>query len=64
MSAIPIWTKAAKRLLKRVLPVQRMLPRSLLGRSLLIIGAPLVLMQVIATWVFYAGGRPWPAKWR
>ncbi len=53
MSALPLRMKAAKRLLKRVLPVKRILPRSLLGRSLLIIGAPLVLMQVIATWVFY-----------
>ncbi len=32
---------------------KRVLPRSLLGRSLLIIVIPLVLTQVIATWVFY-----------
>jgi len=30
-----------------------MLPRTLLGRSLLIIVSPLVLLQVISTWVFF-----------
>ena len=33
--------------------IKRFLPKALLGRSLLIIGAPLVLVQVIATWMFY-----------
>ncbi|MDH3593548.1 MAG: ATP-binding protein [Rhodospirillales bacterium] len=33
--------------------MNRFLPRTLLGRSLLIIVSPLVLVQVIATWVFY-----------
>lgn len=33
--------------------INRVLPRSLLGRALLIMGAPLVLMQVIATSIFY-----------
>ncbi|RMD60574.1 MAG: HAMP domain-containing protein [Alphaproteobacteria bacterium] len=33
--------------------VKRILPRTLLGRSLLIILLPLVLLQVISTWVFY-----------
>ncbi len=33
--------------------LKRMLPRTLLGRSLLIIVSPLVLLQVISTWVFY-----------
>jgi two-component system osmolarity sensor histidine kinase EnvZ len=33
--------------------VKRLLPRTLLGRSLLIIVSPLVLLQVISTWVFY-----------
>jgi len=33
--------------------IKRYLPRSLLGRSLLIIIMPLILTQVIATWVFY-----------
>ena len=32
---------------------QRILPRTLLGRSLLIMLTPLILAQVIATWVFY-----------
>jgi two-component system osmolarity sensor histidine kinase EnvZ len=38
-------------LIKRI--AKRILPRTLLGRSLLIIVSPLVLVQVIATWVFY-----------
>src|ERR1700751_4675447 len=33
--------------------LKRLLPRGLFGRSLLIIVTPLVLVQVIATWVFY-----------
>jgi two-component system osmolarity sensor histidine kinase EnvZ len=33
--------------------LKRMLPRSLLGRSLLIIVTPLILLQVVSTWVFY-----------
>jgi len=32
---------------------KRMLPRTLFGRSLLIIVVPLVLVQVVATWIFY-----------
>ncbi len=32
---------------------KRLLPRSLFGRSILIIVTPLVLVQVIATWIFY-----------
>ncbi len=32
---------------------KRLLPRTLLGRSLLIILAPLVLLQVVSTWIFY-----------
>ncbi len=32
---------------------KRLLPRSLFGRSLLIIVTPLILLQVIATWIFY-----------
>lgn len=34
-------------------PIRRFLPRSLLGRAVLIIITPLILMQVISTWVFY-----------
>ena len=33
--------------------IRRLLPRTLLGRSLLIIVSPLVLVQLIATWVFF-----------
>jgi len=33
--------------------IKRVLPRTLFGRSLLIIVTPLVLVQVIATWIFY-----------
>ena len=33
--------------------IKRVLPHTLLGRSLLIILSPLVLLQVISTWVFY-----------
>jgi two-component system, OmpR family, osmolarity sensor histidine kinase EnvZ len=36
-----------------VAALNRMLPRSLLGRSLLIIITPLILLQVVSTWVFY-----------
>src|SRR6185437_16549749 len=33
--------------------VKRALPRSLFGRSLLIIVTPLILLQLISTWIFY-----------
>lgn len=33
--------------------LERLLPRSLLGRSILIIVTPLVLLQVVSAWVFY-----------
>src|SRR5262245_65391432 len=33
--------------------VEEMLPRSLLGRSIMIIVTPVVLLQVISAWVFY-----------
>jgi two-component system osmolarity sensor histidine kinase EnvZ len=33
--------------------LKRFLPKSLLGRSLLIIGTPLVLVQIISIWVFF-----------
>jgi two-component system osmolarity sensor histidine kinase EnvZ len=33
--------------------IKRVLPRSLFGRSLLIIVTPLILLQVISTWIFY-----------
>ncbi len=34
-------------------PFKRLVPRTLLGRSLLIIVTPLVLLQVVSTWIFY-----------
>ena len=37
--------------------LKRLLPQTMFGRSLLLIVMPLVLVQVIATWVFYA--RHW-----
>src|SRR5579872_2735619 len=37
--------------------IKRMLPQTMFGRSLLLIVLPLVLVQIIATWVFYA--RHW-----
>jgi two-component system osmolarity sensor histidine kinase EnvZ len=37
--------------------VKRMLPRTMFGRSLLLIVVPLVLVQIISAWVFYA--RHW-----
>jgi two-component system osmolarity sensor histidine kinase EnvZ len=33
--------------------LKRYLPKSLLGRALTILGAPIVLVQIIAMWVFY-----------
>ncbi len=33
--------------------LRRVLPRSLLGRSLLIIVTPLIVLQVVSTWAFY-----------
>ena len=37
--------------------VKRLLPQTMFGRSLLLIVMPLVLLQIIATWAFYA--RHW-----
>jgi two-component system, OmpR family, osmolarity sensor histidine kinase EnvZ len=37
--------------------IKRVLPQTMFGRSLLLIVMPLVLVQIIATWVFYA--RHW-----
>jgi two-component system osmolarity sensor histidine kinase EnvZ len=39
--------------------VKRLLPQTMFGRSLLLMIAPLVLVQIIATWVFY--DRHWEA---
>ena len=38
-------------------PIKRLLPQTMFGRSLLLIVLPLVLVQIIAIWVFYA--RHW-----
>src|SRR5580658_2278016 len=37
--------------------IKRMLPNTMFGRSLLLIVMPLILVQVISAWVFYA--RHW-----
>jgi two-component system osmolarity sensor histidine kinase EnvZ len=43
--------------------VKRLLPRTMFGRSLLIVVVPLILLQAIAAWVFY--DRHWAAvSWR
>src|SRR6516162_7912062 len=43
--------------------IKRVLPRTMFGRALLIIVVPLVLLQAIATWIFY--DRHWAAvSWR
>src|SRR5438105_12963481 len=43
--------------------LKRLLPRTMFGRSLLIVVVPLILLQAIATWVFY--DRHWSAiSWR
>jgi two-component system osmolarity sensor histidine kinase EnvZ len=44
---VPVAALQRRSLLKRALP------RSLFGRSLLIIVTPLILLQVISTWIFY-----------
>jgi two-component system, OmpR family, osmolarity sensor histidine kinase EnvZ len=43
--------------------IKRLLPRTMFGRSLLIVVMPLLLLQAIATWIFY--DRHWAAiTWR
>jgi two-component system, OmpR family, osmolarity sensor histidine kinase EnvZ len=43
--------------------IKRLLPRTMFGRSLLIVVMPLVLLQAIAAWIFY--DRHWAAvSWR
>ena len=39
--------------LARRFSIKRILPRSLLGRSLMIIVMPLIILQVVSTWIFY-----------
>jgi two-component system, OmpR family, osmolarity sensor histidine kinase EnvZ len=67
MSSSPIERRAAPPLLAAATPprdthrrwFKRLLPRSLWGRSLLIIILPAVLAQLVATWIFY--DRHWQA---
>ena len=33
--------------------IKRYLPRSFLGRSIMIIVTPLILLQIVSTWIFY-----------
>src|SRR6516225_8206652 len=43
--------------------IKLVLPRTMFGRSLLIVVVPLILLQAIATWIFY--DRHWAAvSWR
>ena len=43
--------------IRRRSAIKRVLPKTMFGRSLLLIVAPLILLQIISTWVFYA--RHW-----
>ena len=52
MSSSPIDAGLA-RLAPPRFAVKQLLPRTLLGRSVLIIVMPLILVQLVATWVFY-----------
>jgi two-component system osmolarity sensor histidine kinase EnvZ len=45
--------RLARRRFRPALYIKRFLPRTLLGRSLLIIVSPLILLQVITTYAFY-----------
>src|SRR5208283_1617500 len=43
--------------------IKRLLPRTMFGRALLIVVIPLIMLQAIATWIFY--DRHWAAiSWR
>jgi two-component system osmolarity sensor histidine kinase EnvZ len=49
--------------IRRDVWIKRVLPRTMFGRSLLIVVVPLILLQAIAAWVFY--DRHWAAvSWR
>lgn len=50
MSSLPPPAGVARRIRSQI---NRVLPRSLFGRSLMIIVTPLILLQVVSTWVFY-----------
>ncbi len=40
-------------LLQVKIAIKRYLPRSFLGRSIMIIVTPLILLQIVSTWIFY-----------
>ncbi len=72
MSSSPIERETREASLERAGPapesarrgwLKRLLPRTMFGRSLLIVVIPLVLVQAITAWIFYA--RHWSAiSWR
>src|ERR1051326_8582061 len=57
VAAMPGEAAAAVLELRQQRPIKRLLPQTMFGRSLLLIVMPLVMVQIIATWVFYA--RHW-----
>jgi two-component system osmolarity sensor histidine kinase EnvZ len=60
----PVWGEPRSEVeIRREAWIKRVLPRTMFGRSLLIVVVPLILLQAIATWVFY--DRHWAAvSWR
>jgi two-component system, OmpR family, osmolarity sensor histidine kinase EnvZ len=60
----PVWGEPGGEIgIRRAVWIKRVLPRTMFGRSLLIVVVPLILLQAIATWVFY--DRHWAAvSWR
>jgi two-component system, OmpR family, osmolarity sensor histidine kinase EnvZ len=60
----PVWGEPGGEVeIRREAWIKRVLPRTMFGRSLLIVVVPLILLQAIATWVFY--DRHWAAvSWR
>jgi two-component system osmolarity sensor histidine kinase EnvZ len=60
----PVWGEPGGEVeIRRDVWIKRVLPRTMFGRSLLIVVVPLILLQAIATWVFY--DRHWAAiSWR
>ncbi|MFD1625735.1 ATP-binding protein [Azospirillum griseum] len=53
MTAVPETGAARRERRARGLGLKRFLPRTLFGRSLLIIVTPVILAQGVATWIFY-----------
>ena len=52
MAGLSTWWPGAARLRPEKL-VKRILPRSLFGRALLIIITPVVVIQIVATYIFF-----------